>query len=124
MSARTILNPPISLSSGDGSINVETVNATSFSGGIAKYVGFIAVVLDPLENIAFNVNIPNFIGSSDSAYIISRNSIGAAGLFPIDLSVAFVSSSNNSTTVSINMYNASTSIIIQDTINYSIIAMN
>jgi hypothetical protein len=108
-------------STGGGELTIGgSVSATAFTGGIAMAIGVLTFpVLDPdAAGDPVDVEIANFLGTNTSAYVISNNSQGL-----IQLTIAYVSNTETSTTVAITAFNLAT-VAFSGNVSYSIIAMN
>jgi hypothetical protein len=115
----------------NGTITCGTVNATSYSGGIASlFVSSVSVAeIFAGTSIPYTYTIPNFVGNgTTTAYTISSNL--QTGVAPgsqtnyFIWSVSFNSATATDTTVNVLVSNPSASTIGASTYNISIMAMN
>jgi len=103
------------------------VNATSFTGGIGMAVltAQATGTLAPQGGVVFQlVEIPNFVGSATSAYVVSNNTAPAIPYLPFTFYVNFVSTSSGNTYVDVTVINCSSTLSYSASIDFSVIAMN
>jgi hypothetical protein len=108
------------------SVNGQCSAALYRGNGFGRLVESIGTpALNPGSNFAFTVTIPNFVGSTSTAYcasyVISSNS--NTGAF-YGIAVGFLSTDGVNTTVNVSMTNIGTGGLPVFTITLSIIAMN
>jgi len=102
-----------------------TITATTFAGGIVAYNDNFTATWSANSAVATSITIPNFIGSSASAYVITgiNPSISEPTAAFLILSLTFTGNTDTGTTLDLQAYNTS-STGFSATVYYSIIAMN
>jgi hypothetical protein len=106
---------------------VGTCTATAFRGGIIFHIieGLNPGTLAPSTGYIFpNVEIPNFVGSASSAYLISCNNQAGVPYLPVVFTITYASNDGTNTYVNIGIMNVSTTTSYGAIFDVSIIAMN
>jgi hypothetical protein len=106
----------------------QTISALYYTGGIGMYIFPNAVpgLIAPGGQYTFpNVDIPNFIGTASSAYVVSGNYTSIPSL-PFVLSISYVGpdAAGTGTYVDVQVMNVSASQSYNASFTFSIIAMN